>query len=668
MPAAAALLLGPGWLIARAWGVRGATALGAAACLTLSVIGPATLVAQRTGQQWRPGPVATGWPMVLLVIVCAAGGLHQWWRRRSAGRAAGAAGLERPAMARAHRLHLAGAVGLAVVMNAVPLVTGTGGWDNPSQASDAVFHLSATAFVRQTGQASFLGGLAPMYDGASVYYPTGWHAVAALMPGDVVAGSNALVVVLAALVWPLGVAALLRQVLDDSGPALAVGSALAGSVVSPLLLLTSVWPYGMSVVLLPGSLALLVRAVRAGRVGAGERSGAWIVAGAGAVGVLMAHGAGAFNLAVLGLPVLVVAGAPLVRRTWARGGRPRAALVAGAGACLLVVAGAAWFMRRSLVSVFSFPRGAANPAETLFAVVTDHPLLATFTPWIPGNVVVPALAVLGATTWRRSSRVRAWTVAASAALVLLLLASGPAWPLRLLAGPWYTQRARIMPLVTLALLVLAAVGVQEAQRRWGRTGGRGQEYRPAGGPWPPAAAATVGAWARRHVPAAVLIVSLLVAPAWRWGLRTELMAAVHDPWRASYGAMLGPGELEFIRRVGPQLPADAVVLADPSNGSAYLWPVAGVRVVYPARPEPVSEELTWLGRHADLIETDPRVCQILRRHGVGYYYSDDAPANGRTGGARRPLWGQALAQVPPSALEPVDRQGPAALWRITACD
>ena len=94
MPAAAALLLGPGWLIARAWGVRGATALGAAACLTLSVIGPATLVAQRTGQQWRPGPVATGWPMVLLVIVCAAGGLHQWWRRRSAGRAAGAAGLE----------------------------------------------------------------------------------------------------------------------------------------------------------------------------------------------------------------------------------------------------------------------------------------------------------------------------------------------------------------------------------------------------------------------------------------------------------------------------------------------------------------------------------------------------------------------------------------------
>ncbi|PHP52399.1 hypothetical protein BW737_009560 [Actinomyces ruminis] len=495
-----------------------------------------------------------------------------------------------------------------------------------------------------------------MYDGMAVYYPTGWHAVAALLPGDVVTGANLLVVVLTALVWPLGMAALLREVLSEAGGVLAVGTALSGSVVSPLLLLTSVWPYGMSVVVLPGALALIVRAVRAGRVGARVRAAAWTLALGASFGTLIAHGAAVFNLAVLGLPLIVTAGLPVLRRAWGRGVAARTGLLAATALGLIILAGGAWIMRRSLASVFNYPRGAANIWETLFAVVTDHPLLASFTPWIPGNILVFALAVWGAAAWRRIEAVRAWVVGTAIALVLLLLASGPAWPLRALAGPWYTQRARIMPLLTLGMLVLATIGVQEAQRRWSPVG--------------TAIAADRRKWAlllRRHVPATILIVSLIAAPGWRWGLRIELLEAIHDPERASYGAMLSDGELDFIRRIGEELPEDAVVLGDPSNGSAYLWSVAGVHVLYPSRPKPSSTELAWLGENADQIDTDPRVCEILNRHGVGYYYSDDAEPDGLTGGVREPLWGEALARVPHSALEEVDSQGDATLWRITAC-
>lgn len=304
LAATAALILTPGWLLARAWGARGTTALGAAPALSLAILGPATLLAQRSSQRWAPAILLTGWPMVLLVSGIVTGLVCTWLGRRAA--AGRGEGLDRPAMGRRDALEFAGALVLAVVLTAIPVAVGTNGWDSPAQASDGVFHLSATAFVRLTGDASFLGGLAPMYDGMSVYYPTGWHALASLLPGDVVTGANAMVAVLGALVWPLSMAALLREVLRDTGRSLAVGGALAGSVIAPLLMLTSVWPYGLSVVVLPGALALLVRAVRRGSVGAVRRGSAWMLAGLGALGVVMAHGTGVFNLVVLGLPVVIM--------------------------------------------------------------------------------------------------------------------------------------------------------------------------------------------------------------------------------------------------------------------------------------------------------------------------------------------------------------------------
>ncbi|WP_039894733.1 DUF6541 family protein, partial [Actinomyces johnsonii] len=380
-----------------------------------------------------------------------------------------------------------------------------------------------------------------------------------------------------------------------------------------------------------------------------------------------AHGAGLFNLAVLGGPVVMAAMAPGLERLWRRGGARRGALLGAAAVGLLLVAAGAWAMRSSLASVLSYPRPGGNLPETIWAVLTDHPLLATFTPWYLGNAMMTVLALLGAVSAWRTPGLRRWCTATGLSVVLILLAAGPHWPPRILAGPWYTQRARIMPLVTIGLLVLATLGIAEAQRRWG-SGNEEPTGSQAAAPSPRRrfAVATLS----RNVPVCLLIASLVLAPAWRWSLKTEILQAIHDPERIAYGTMLSDDELALIRRAPSTLPEGAVVLGNPSNGSAYLWSVAGVRVVYPSRPEPPGGDLLWLGRHLDEIGTNPRVCGILAQRGARYYYTDDTVADGATGGGREPLWGQALDRLPRQYLEAVDRtpDGAVTLWRITACD
>ncbi len=685
---AVALALFPGWQVARAWGIRGITGIGAAPALFLGLVGPGTVIAGALGIRWGRGDLLlgpAGWLWVAGVIL---GALltRSGERSRDGARPGGAGTVLMPsALSRRDTRLVAGAVGFSGLMTVLPALIGTRGPQSPPQASDAVFHLSAVAFMRQEGDASPLGGLASMYDGAVGYYPTGWHALAVLLPGSVVVGANVLVLVTAGLIWPLGVAALLREVLGRirssttaaDGVVLAAGTALSGSVVSLLLLLTSTWPYALSLAVLPGALALVVRACAPGKAGPAVRAGALAMAALASIGVVTAHGAGLFNLAVLGGPVALASFMPLLTRWWRRGGAQRAALLGGAAGGVIVVAAGAWVMRSSLASVMAYPRPGGNLPETTWAVLTDHPLLATYTPWYLGNAVVTGLALLGAVSAWRTPGMRRWCAGTGLAIVLILLAAGPQWPLRALAGPWYTQRARIMPLVTIGVLVLAAWGVAEAQRRWGRGVDEAEESaegtsapHPDDRPQRPSWRRRAGMLARRNVPACLLLASLVLAPAWRWSLKTEILRSIHDPSRIVYGTMLSDEELALIRRAPSTLPADAVVLGNPSNGSAYLWSVAGVRVVYPSRPEPPAQDLGWLGRHLHEIGSNPRVCSILKQRGVRYYYTDSTVPDGATGGGREPLWGQALDRLPHQYLEEIDRtpDGTVTLWRITACD
>lgn len=675
VPAAATaliLLLGPGLAIARSWGLRRWTAAGAAIPLGAAVVGLAEILAAGIGARWVP----RGWA-VIAALTCALALPGPLLRARRRARAPGGPDRSAPprpgggegatGAAGASRL-VTGAVGAAVCALGAALVIAMGSPTTPPQAFDAVFHLAAVGAVREGGSASSLGGLAALYQGAPVYYPSVWHGMVALLPGGAVEASNAMILVVGAVAWPLGVAGLLTEALRDGprepgpdaapaadpagarrarGRAVALVTALAAATAgAPTVLLTAlaVWPYALSVVALPGALALAVRARRAvaRRRGRAEAAAPAVLA---VLGVTLAHGTGLFNVAVLLLPVVVGGAAKLLRR----GGRTRlAALVCLAAAALAAAAGA-WAMRGPLTGLFGYERPGGSAAGTFFQALIDLPQYGPLASHgLPVGVVLLALAVLGL-RGARDERVRPWAGAALVALVLVVLVGGPQWPGRQVGSPWYLQKSRIEPLLLIPMLVLAAHGAAALLSPGGAV-------RPG----------------RLRRPAAVLAPLVLVAVAGRIPLQIELARSVYDAERIAFGTLTTPEELAFYASVGDALPAGAVVVGSPSRGATYLGPVADVELVYPTRVRPMegSAELA-LARAAPDPRPGSEACALLDELGAEYYVSVERdPAGLRYGNA--PLrWDDRLAAWPTTGMELVDRadtgRGVVALWRITAC-
>src|SRR5690606_201458 len=79
-------------------------------------------------------------------------------------------------------LALTGLVGAGVL--ALAMMTGMQRADMPLQVWDAVYHLNALWVIQDSGNASSLGALAPLYaDTTAPYYPTVWHSLVAMAPG-----------------------------------------------------------------------------------------------------------------------------------------------------------------------------------------------------------------------------------------------------------------------------------------------------------------------------------------------------------------------------------------------------------------------------------------------------------------------------------------------------
>lgn len=674
VPAAATaliLLLGPGLAIARSWGLRRWTAAGAAIPLGAAVVGLAEILAAGIGARWVP----RGWA-VIAALTCALALPGPLLRARRRARAPGGPDRSAPprpgggegatGAAGASRL-VTGAVGAAVCALGAALVIAMGSPTTPPQAFDAVFHLAAVGAVREGGSASSLGGLAALYQGAPVYYPSVWHGMVALLPGGAVEASNAMILVVGAVAWPLGVAGLLTEALRDGprepgpdaapaadpagarrarGRAVALVTALAAATAgAPTVLLTAlaVWPYALSVVALPGALALAVRVRRAvaRRRGRAEAAAPAVLA---VLGVTLAHGTGLFNVAVLLLPVVVGGAAKLLRR----GGRTRLAALVCLAAAALAAAGA-WAMRGPLTGLFGYERPGGSAAGTFFQALIDLPQYGPLASHgLPVGVVLLALAVLGL-RGARDERVRPWAGAALVALVLVVLVGGPQWPGRQVGSPWYLQKSRIEPLLLIPMLVLAAHGAAALLSPGGAV-------RPG----------------RLRRPAAVLASLVLVAVAGRIPLQIELARSVYDAERIAFGTLTTPEELAFYASVGDALPAGAVVVGSPSRGATYLGPVADVELVYPTRVRPMegSAELA-LARAAPDPRPGSEACALLDELGAEYYVSVERdPAGLRYGNA--PLrWDDRLAAWPTTGMELVDRadtgRGVVALWRITAC-
>lgn len=507
---------------------------------------------------------------------------------------------------------LALGVGLASV---VPAVRAIGDLDELPQPFDAFFHLSALQQVRRGGDAFPFTALGPLYDREVVPYPVGWHSVAALLPGDVVTAANSLVVA-TLMVLPLTMLALMDQVLppgQDRRASLAALLLLPALATFPSILLRAgLWPYALGVALLPALLAALLH-LRHGRRADPHLTRSIVVLLATVGGTAATHPSTSFALLLIA-PVLL-ADAVRAVRVAAERRRGIALLIASALALGLLALVAS--SRYATMSSFFGRLESGDVLTALGVVLTDRPAFGELV-FAPQWALLPwLLAACGLIAGIRRRSVTVIGLGAGLAAVVLVmitaLVPGPLGPF--LTWPWYGDRERLGPVMAIGVVALAGVGIQAllaaARRR------REQESSDT-------IARLLGA------PLLIVLVAVLVLagtlPAGRVG---TLATATYHPEGTAYKIYVSEQEEEFIRRSAELLPADAVVLGDPRDGTTLYYAVGDREVVFPYLQPPSDVPRKRVARYADQMDEVPRVCAALESTGADYFYRDTSADSGR---------------------------------------
>lgn len=638
----------PGYAVLRLLGARGLLALGAGAPVTTGLSGTLAMAYPFLGVPWSLATLLAG--LAGAVVLAAVLGRVLGTTTDPAG--VTVAGERRLRSVDRAWLTLSWALGGGVV--AATMMRGMGRADQPPQAWDAVFHLNALWFVRDTGNASSLGGLAPMYaDNAAPFYPATWHGIVAVAPGfdRVTEAANSSSLVVGAVIWVAGLVALARVVFPARAlPAVLVPVLAASYVTFPdvAVSMLAVWPFALSVACLPGTIALVIATLR-GVLSWQMHLALALGLGWAVVGVVLAHPSGIFSLLLLGLPLLTVLLARQLRRT-ARRGRPVLAWSLMAAWVLLVVGAITFLVTFPPVrSIMDYQRGGQDSyLPGVGSLLIDHPLIYVYK-ITSVNLVGAVLVATGVALTVRRTHAR-WLVAAllAAAAVTLLAAGPPEQPLRVLAGFWYTQASRVNQLLLVPAVVLAAGGGSWLARR------AAEQLR-----------VPVAATAGLLVVAVVLLTSGL-----RWTSHVQVMASTYTAYPIAWGTILEPEEIAMVDRAAETLPDDAVVLGEAVAGSPYLLHRADVQVVFPQlSPIPGSPERNVLEQRFHEWRTDLAVCEAVRDLGVTHVYADSLTFEDELN-AKWEETTPGLRNITPGGegWRKVDEGGHASLWEFTGCD
>ncbi|USQ81840.1 hypothetical protein NF556_09395 [Ornithinimicrobium faecis] len=643
----AGLWLAPGYLFLRALGVRGLLALGAGGGVTSGLAGVLAIGFDKVGVTWSLVTFLIGCLAAILIAL----GVGRLLRttRDPAGEVV--AGTRRLARSERGWLAVTGLVGGGVL--SLAMMTGMQRADMPLQVWDAVYHLNALWFIQDTGNASSLGSLAPMYaDTASPYYPTVWHSIVAIAPGfeNVTQAANASSIVLGTAVWMASLVALSRVVWPARALPVVLTPIVAATFVTfPAVSVSmlGVWPFAVSVAALPGALALMIAALRGNQTWQIHLAHALGFAAA-AAGVVLAHGSGLFSLALLAAPLLGVLLFRQGRRYWRRGHQVPVA-IAGVLLVTVVVLGTIVLLNfQPVQAILDYQRGGQESYwPGIGSLLIDHPLIYVYD--IKSvNLVITAMAIVGICLTISRKHARWLVVALLAAAVLTLLAAGPPEnPIRALAGFWYTQASRINQLFVIPMIVLAAGGLA----------------------WICRALADRLRLPITGTTAVVLVGVALATFGLRWPTQVEVMSSVYSNWPIAWGTMIdSEDELAMIDRADEVLPDDAVVLGEPVNGSSYLLARSDVSVVYPQLTTiSGSPERELLAQEFNKWYLSPEVCQAVTDLGVTHVYADDLTFE-EGGKWEETTPGLRIIDTSRPGFELVDEGGQASLWRFTGCD
>ncbi|MDR6866302.1 hypothetical protein J2Y69_000894 [Microbacterium resistens] len=633
----------PGLLIGSGLGLRGLRLWSAAPGVSVALLSVLAILLPVAGIRWGLLPVGIATAVVAgLVWLVAA--LVRRGGRAAAPTAPSPSPSPSPSLPSSRRGTLLLVCGLAIgaVLNAARLMTYVGRPEAISQTNDAVFHLNALRWIAESGSASsfdltgFLGG--------SGFYPGAWHAVASLAemdPSAAPVAANAVALVIAALIWPLGIAALVRSVLGGSGSrAAAFAAALSGGLlVFPQLMFEwgVLYPYALSLSLVPAAIALTIDALngwsRSWRSAIGP--GLAALSGVAAIGIAQPSSVLLWGIFVLVWATVSLASSPAIRRKAWRW----ALLVAGWAVLAVLWAIFTWLTGPVTWRSYRSPLGAG--ADVLLNAHSQVPMALGMSVLMLIGIVV----ALRAPQWRWL--VLMWALLSIAYVVAV--ATDLPFVKRALTGPWYGDSFRLAAVVPLAVVPLAALGLA-----W--VVGRAERILTS-----PAV--------RRAIPAVALVGIAAVGAVWIAAMPVVQLriAAETDPqsrYAINDRSYLSSDEYALIRRLPETTPADAVILGNPSTGSSFAYLLADRNMVVRTWSPPMTEAWEVIASRLRDAGTDPAVCAALAAYGSPGYVLDFGP--GKEGPGLYVMKGMTDFEDRPG-FEQVDHEGDASLWRITAC-
>lgn len=655
----ALLILGlPGACVMFTLRLRGLATLCLAPAVSVSVIGVSAIVAPWLHLGW-------GAPVVLLGTAIAAAGAYL--ARRFIpylSPAPATAPAPAPAGGRNPSRDPRGTVGAAaagvltaLAITTVLLATAAANPEQFTQGYDSVFHLNATEYAVQTGNASsFAISSFILPTVKSAFYPGAWHGLASLLvilTGiSVPAATNIMWLAVAGVVWPLSCVFLARVLFGENRTVLAATGALAAAFPAfPLLLLQygSAYPNSLSNALVPVGIALVLLIIRPaeGRLPGPAMALALVVLFL--PGAITAQPNGVFSVLLVLTPLLAAMVFGWLRHNFARSHRAGwtrlGALVAG-----LAAAGAALALLPQIRSLFNY----TSPAFLPFPLA----LLRNFTNapapiWFPAALLT-ALVVLG--TWRAFTvhKLRWLLGALVLASFTYPLAAGTNLPLaNSLMAPWWDNPERIAALLPLVAVPLAAVGLAwcldyltgrfPARLAWAATG-KGRTTAAAG-----------------------LAVVLAFSNPGMWQMAGAVRTVYNVPAQPDSLAQVDADELSLIHRLDQFTTPKDVIANNPYNGSALAMALAGRHMLFPYSSQgDLNPDLYTLRFWLNRVGGDQQVCAAAKRQGVTYlldFGTDYIPAFDNP----MSLYPGVTLASASEGFTLVARQGHAALYKLTLC-
>ncbi|MDT0156744.1 hypothetical protein Q9R19_03795 [Microbacterium sp. ARD32] len=613
-----ALLILPGLPTALLTRTRGVLRLGIAIVLSVAIIAAASIAAPLVGMAWSPLPV-----IAVAVVVTAIAAVIRWAGRRGAP-------ARQPAAPKAIWATLAaGFLGWTVI-----LVLAIVDPAHPSQLYDGIFHINAVEFIAQTGSASPFD-MTMAYPGrASIFYPTGWHALVSLvlpLTGSAVVATNVVTVALIALAWPVVLSALTLVILPTHRAAAVWAPLVAfGFSVFPLGFLNwgVLYPNLIGDLMLPMLIALVVLACRRGE-SAADRILLILLAIAAAGATALGHP----SALLAGIVLLMPFGIWHAWRGWRiASARSRVVLVVAVVVAAAMLA-ATWHAANVTTEEW-LP--SSTLAQALGEVAFLSPVGRTT------GLLIGPLAALG--IWRLVRDRRWWVLGMYGVSVLFFVIAAWMPVLRVrsaFVGIWYDDTTRVAAILAVSALPIAALGASIVVSWLG-------ELRQRRG----------SAWF-----VAALLVLAIAAATHLLALRADLRFARDVAFRFDEESQgLSPDEAALFEEAAAIVPDDSPVVGDPLTGAAFFLAYTGHDVVFPHAGGAYGDDAKVLA--LGLADGGAAVCAAAERMGVEYAFDfGDRVMFENFGYSFAGLHELAGSD----AVTEVARVGDAALYRLTGC-